>query len=316
MNIKQTLNKTRQEDMVRQGIIKKKTGMDLPGLIFIVAAAALFGVLPVFAKTVLSRGTSSLSLVFIRYSLALIFTAIIMLVSKIPFKITRRQMIHLFFFGTCGVGLTSFLLTSSYLYLPIGIATMLHFSYPFFVAVIMAFFKEKFTLVKATAIILAIGGMALMTDFRGIVKPVGIILAVLSGLSLAVYIVAVNKSSIKSLHPFTVFFYTSFCSSVLLGFAVFAWNNFTLPAEMLDWTYIGIIALFCTSISYSLLTAGAQRVNSTTTSIVNMLEPLVSILAGAIFLNETLSAKTVMGCILVFSAIVMIVLKKRACDLI
>jgi len=73
---------------------------------------------------------------------------------------------------------------------------------------------------------------------------------------------------------------------------------------------MGIIALFCTSISYSLLTAGAQRVNSTIASIVNMLEPLVCILVGTVFLKEIPSIKTIIGCTLVFSAIVITVLKK------
>lgn len=287
-----------------------KSTRNLSGLLYIVAAATLFGVMPVFAKIVLQNGTNSLSLVFIRYFLAFILTAIIMLISKIPFRVTKKQLKHLIIFGTCGGGLTSLLLTSSYVYLPVGISTMFHFSYPFFVAVIMIFFKERFTLTKAVAITFAIGGMVLMTDFGGTMKPIGIILAILSGLSLAVYIVAANKSSIQSLNPFTAFFYSSFLSSVLLGIAVFSGNNLTLPKTMLDWTYIGIIALFCTSLSYSLLTAGAQRVNSTIASIVNMLEPLVCILAGAVFLKEIPSLKTIIGCLLVFSAIVITVLKK------
>jgi len=287
-----------------------KNNRNLLGLLYIVVAAILFGIMPAFAKIILTSGVNSLSLVFIRYFLALIFTAVIMLITKISFKVTKQQLIQLVIFGTCGAGLTSYLLTSSYVYLPIGIATMFHFSYPFFVAVIMVFFKEKFTLIKAAAITLAIGGMVLMTDFGGTVKPIGIILAIISGLTLAMYIVAANKSSFQSLHPFTVFFYISLCSSILLGIAVFTGGNFTLPKTTLDLTYVGIIALFCTTLSYSLLTAGAQRVNSTTASIVNMLEPLVSIFVGAVFLKEILSVKTVIGCVLVFSAIVIIMLKK------
>ncbi len=287
-----------------------KSSRNLSGLLYIIAAATLFGVMPVFSKIVLQSSTNSLSLVFIRYFLAFISTAIIMLISKIPFRVTKKQLKHLFIFGTCGGGLTSYLLTSSYVYLPVGIATMLHFSYPFFVAVIMIFFNERFTITKAAAIALAIGGMVLMTDFSGTVEPIGIILALLSGFTLAVYIVAANKSSFRSLNPFTAFFYNSLLSSVLLGVAVFSGNNFTLPKTMLDWTYMVIIALFCTSISYSLLTAGAQRVNSTIASIVNMLEPLVCIFVGAVFLKEIPSIKTIIGCFLVFSAILITMLKK------
>jgi len=198
-----------------------KSSRNLSGLLYIVAAATLFGIMPVFAKVVLQGRTNSLSLVFVRYFLAFISTAVIMLISKTPFRVTKKQLKQLIVFGTCGGGLTSYLLTSSYVYLQVGIATMFHFSYPFFVAVIMILFKERFTLTKAVSITLAIGGMVLMTDFGGTVEPIGIILAVLSGLALAVYIVAANKSSIQSLNPFTAFFYISLLSSVLLGIAVF-----------------------------------------------------------------------------------------------
>ena len=39
--------------------------------------------------------------------------------------------------GILGFGLTATLLTASYSYIPVGLATMFHFSYPLFVLLIM-----------------------------------------------------------------------------------------------------------------------------------------------------------------------------------
>lgn len=49
-----------------------KSNRNLSGLLYIVVAATLFGVMPVFSKFVLQSGINSLSLVFIRYFLAFI----------------------------------------------------------------------------------------------------------------------------------------------------------------------------------------------------------------------------------------------------
>ncbi len=283
----------------------------LSGIAYAVSAAVLFGIIPIFSKTVLCSGVNSLSLVLIRYTLAVFFTAAIMLVKKASFRVTKRQFLSLLVFGTIGGGLTSYLLTTSYEYLPVGISTMLHFSYLLFVMlIVILFFREKCTFAKIIALVLAVGGIILMTDFTGTMKPIGTLLAVSSGLGLAIYIVAMSKSSFKALSPFTVFFYVSLFSSVFLSIAVLIKGDFTLPPTGTQWTYMLIIG-FLTSVSHSMLTAGVQKLSASTASIINMLEPLTSIAAGALFLQEFPSFRAGVGCVLVLAGIVITVVKKE-----
>ena len=81
-----------------------------------------------------------------------------------------------------------------------GIASTILFVYPVIVTVIMAiFFKEKTSLITVSSILLAIGGIGLL--YKGnnssVLNATGVSLVMLSSLSYALYIVAVNKSSLR-----------------------------------------------------------------------------------------------------------------------
>ena len=81
-----------------------------------------------------------------------------------------------------------------------GIASTILFVYPVMVAVIMGiFFKEKISAITVFSILLALSGIALLYQGDGN-KPLstlGIIFVLLSSLSYAIYIVGVNRSTLK-----------------------------------------------------------------------------------------------------------------------
>lgn len=83
-----------------------------------------------------------------------------------------------------------------------GIASTILFVYPVMVAVIMGiFFKEKISAITVFSILLALSGIALLYQGDGN-KPLstlGIIFVLLSSLSYAIYIVGVNRSTLKNL---------------------------------------------------------------------------------------------------------------------
>lgn len=85
-----------------------------------------------------------------------------------------------------------------------GIASTILFVYPVMVAVIMGiFFKEKISAITVFSILLALSGIALLYQGDGN-KPLstlGIIFVLLSSLSYAIYIVGVNRSTLKTCRP-------------------------------------------------------------------------------------------------------------------
>ena len=95
-----------------------------------------------------------------------------------------------------------------------GIASTILFVYPVLVAIIMAVvFKEKVSPVTMFSIALAFVGISLLCKSPGgqTLSLVGITFVFLSSLSYAIYIVGVNRSSLKDMPIAKLTFYVS-CS--------------------------------------------------------------------------------------------------------
>lgn len=269
----------------------------LKGVLAVVASSVAYGLLPVFSKIVLSSGLPSGCLVFFRFFFACLAVAVIMKVKKISFRISRYQFTHLLFFGIIGFGMTAFLLTQSYNYVPIGLATMFHFTYPLFVTIVMILlYKEEKTLFKILSMAAAVGGLVLMADFSGGLSVAGVLFAASSGVTYAVYVIATRKSAFSTLPIFTIIFYVTLFSSILFGTQSLVSGTFRMPASPLVWLAIITISLLCTVFALCLLTMGIQILRPVTASVLNMIEPVTSLVAGFLIFHDRLSVKSMAGC--------------------
>ena len=91
-----------------------------------------------------------------------------------------------------------------------GIASTILFVYPVLVAVIMAvFFKEKVSVITAVSIALAFVGISLLYKGEGgkTLSLIGVLLVFISSLTYAIYIIGVNRSSLKDMPTAKLTFY-------------------------------------------------------------------------------------------------------------
>ena len=239
------------------------------GVAAVTASAVLFGFLPIWCKQVLLSGVDSGTLVLLRYGFATVMLAILLPIFGISFSITKKQFAAFAAFGLFSGGVTSWFLSQSYLYMFAGI-------------LMSVIYKEKLSRKTVAAIIAAVLGMALMADIKGDFSPVGTIFALISGLTLAIYIIAAKKSAFSVLHPMKIVFYSSLVSTIFLAATQLAGRNINLPSNTSDWVRIVVISLLCTVASHSLLAYGIQKLGATTGAIISMSEPLVSVAAGAV----------------------------------
>jgi len=284
------------------------------GIVAVILASILFGLSPIFSKNILDYGVSSGIIVMIRFFFSIIITMVFSLFGKTSFRVTKKQVLHLAIFGISGSGLTAYFLNTSYLYIPVGLATMFHFSYPLVVTIIMVvLFKEKLTFRKYLALLLSGVGLVLMADFKGGLSVTGVIFALLSGITYACYIVAMKKSAFSTLPPFIIIFYVSvFCfltsvmENVLNG-------TFVLPKQACIWINLFVLSLFSTILAMSLLTFGVKAIGAINASVINMIEPLTSIILGSVIFNERLSWPSIYGCILMVVSVLLITFG-RTCE--
>lgn len=288
------------------------------GFILGAIAAASYGMNPLFTLPLYSAGMSVDTVLFYRYSLAVIVLGIMMKFQKQSFAIKRVDVLPLCIMGLL-FAFSSLFLFMSYNYMDAGIASTILFVYPVLVAIIMAVvFKEKVSPITMFSIALAFVGISMLCKSPGgqTLSLVGITFVFLSSLSYAIYIVGVNRSSLKDMPIAKLTFYVLlFGLSVYVVRLQFCTELQVIPTPML-WINAVSLAVFPTVISLVTMTKAIHYIGSTPTAILGALEPVAALFFGVLVFGEQLTPRIILGILMVITAVTLIIggkslLKKR-----
>ena len=288
------------------------------GFILGAIAAASYGMNPLFPLPLYSAGMSVDTVLFYRYSLAVIVLGIMMKFQKQSFAIKRVDVLPLCIMGLL-FAFSSLFLFMSYNYMDAGIASTILFVYPVLVAIIMAVvFKEKVSPITMFSIALAFVGISMLCKSPGgqTLSLVGITFVFLSSLSYAIYIVGVNRSSLKDIPIAKLTFYVLlFGLSVYVVRLQFCTELQVIPTPML-WINAVSLAVFPTVISLVTMTKAIHYIGSTPTAILGALEPVTALFFGVLVFGEQLTPRIILGILMVITAVTLIIggkslLKKR-----
>ena len=209
--------------------------------------------------------------------------------------------------------LSSLTLFASFHYMDAGVASTLLFVYPVMVAVMMAlFFKERITAVTVFSILLSLTGIVLL--YRGgdgeVLNTTGVLLVLLSSLTYAVYIVIVNKSSLRMSSVKLTFYVLLVGVLFILGYSFFGGEEaeiqiLTTPSM---WLHASILAVFPTVVSLLLMVIAVHEIGSTPTAVIGALEPLTAVVLGVTLFGEEFTSRLAIGIMLILSAVILIVL--------
>lgn len=284
----------------------------LKGVLCGVGAAVSYGMNPLGALPLYSYGINTNSVLFYRYGLAVILLGIFMAMGRKSFSITLKEFAVLVPLGIL-FALSSLTLFASFHFMDAGVASTLLFVYPVMVAVIMAmFFKERITFVTVVSILLSLSGIALL--YRGgdggVLNTTGVLLVMLSSLTYALYIVVVNKSSLR-VSSVKLTFYVLLVGVLLIVSCSLLGSNeskiqlLTTPGM---WLHASILAVFPTIVSLLLMVVAVHEIGSTPTAVLGALEPLTAVILGVTLFGERLTVGLSVGIMLILSAVVLIVL--------
>ena len=288
------------------------------GFILGAIAAASYGMNPLFTLPLYSAGMSVDTVLFYRYSLAVIVLGIMMKFQKQSFAIKRVDVLPLCIMGLL-FAFSSLFLFMSYNYMDAGIASTILFVYPVLVAIIMAVvFKEKVSPITMFSIALAFVGISMLCKSPGgqTLSLVGITFVFLSSLSYAIYIVGVNRSSLKDMPIAKLTFYVLlFGLSVYVVRLQFCTELQVIPTPML---WINAVSLAVKAVNFSLvtMTKAIHYIGSTPTAILGALEPVTALFFGVLVFGEQLTPRIILGILMVITAVTLIIggkslLKKR-----
>lgn len=275
-----------------------------------IVTSATFGLIPLFTLPLMAAGMNVPSILSYRFFISTLMMGAFLFVMRRSFRITRREAFTLAGLSLLYTGSAVFLFWS-YRYLASGIATTMMFLYPVFVALIMIiFFKEKNSFWTASAIILAVAGVAMLSwnGEAGGVSFTGILLAVLSGLSYGVYIVSVNKSCVRDMGAAKLTFYVFlFTGLFMLAGAQLLGELQRIPTWRCDLD-LTLLALIPTVVSNLTLVAAIKAIGSTFSAVLGAMEPVTAMTVGVWVFGEPFTRMTAWGVALIILAVTLVVL--------
>ncbi len=283
------------------------------GLVCGVVAGISYGTNPLFAKPLLLSGVPVLVMLLFRYGISAALLGLWMALSKEKFSVGKREIGLLMLLGVLFGG-SSLFLFASYAFIPSGLATTLVYLYPVFVALIMVLLRFYPSWQTWLSIVATFGGIILLSSSSqgAEIRPAGILLAVMSALSYAFYLVIVNRSKrIKHVSEHTLTLYALVTGAIL--FAVircFQGGSLTEGIDSAaDWGNLLGLAVVPTMISMLTLAVSSRFIGPTKTSVLGVFEPLTAILIGTFMFGEPMTWKMGVGIAVCVGAVIFMIVK-------
>lgn len=284
------------------------------GILLIMMASSIFGLMPLFARIGTSNGLNSITIVMFRSFFASIFLYGYMKKKKIDSKVDRSLLKDLVLVSFFGYGLMLLTMFSSYNYLPTGIATTIHFVYPAVVLVGSAVFhKEKLTLEKIGIVLAAFTGIYLLSAESGriSVSIVGFMLAFISGVFYAYYILKVSYSNLRMMNSYVLVYHISLHNFFYFLITALLTNTLTLDITIIAYLDVILLALFSIA-AMSAFKTGLNYISSWSAAILSSFEPLTSIMVGVVIFKETFNMRSFFGTgIIILSVVYIALIEKR-----
>ena len=279
-----------------------------------------YGMNPLFAMPVLGAGVSVETVLFVRYAVAVLVLGMVILSTHKSFAVSRKQLGWLAMLGVL-FACSSLFLFLSYNYIPSGIATTIIFLYPTLVALIMVFLKVFPTWQTWVSIVVTFIAILFLCNYDSS-QPVhfeGIIMAFLSALSYAFFIVLINrKRCLRELSNDVLTFYALITGCIVFGLIALVGNHSgkisllndfnTICAHSSLWLNLILLAVIPTVISTATLAASTKIIGATKASVMGVFEPLTAILIGTLVFGEKMSWNIAIGIVLSVFAICFMIL--------
>ena len=258
-----------------------------------------YGLNPLFAVPLMNNGASIESILFFRYTFAVVLLAAFLILTRQSFRITVRQAGVLLALGLLYTS-SSIFLFEAYNYIASGLATTLIFLYPVLVAIIMVFLRVVPSWPVWLSIAATFGGVIIMTQGSGgdSLNPIGVALSLGSALVYALFIVIINRSKAIAQISNTLLTFYSLTVGAIVFLGKISFSEAPISAGITtggDWLNIAGLALLPTIVSTATLAIATRNIGATKASVLGVFEPITAILIGTLMFGEPLTTNILLG---------------------
>lgn len=269
------------------------------------AGDALFGLVPILQKLTYSCGGSGPLTVVWSSVFALLPLVLLAKVQGVRLRVDRKTLGKLAILSIGATG-TALFLYSSYSYIPVGMATTLHFVYPALITLGLGiFFHQRFTKRNFAALGLTLLGVVFMgASVELTANLTGMLLALISGVFWAFYIVYMDKSGLNEIPTTVVTFYSSLANIPVLGLFCAVTGALKLYTTAWAWGVIVLVAFLHRILSYALFQIGMRRISAFEAGILSTVEPASALVFGVLILHEALHPMQLLGLVCIAASII------------
>lgn len=270
------------------------------GMLLILTSAVGFGSMALFAHLAYADGVDTPTLLALRF---LIATGILAVWVKAKgLRLPRgRTLVGYLIMGLVlysGMAWTYF---SALRHASSGLVALLLYVYPVIVASLSALLRiDRFGRVEWSALVVCSIGLAMLLGNALTGQPLGIALALAAALFYASYIVFGSRLG-HDADPVAAALVVIACGAVF-NTVIALIHGPALPASATGWLGIGGVAVFGTVVAVGTFFAGLRHTGPTLASVLSTLEPVVTVLLGVQFLDESFNWNTLAGAVLVLGA--------------
>lgn len=283
----------------------------IQGIIAVVLSAVISGIVPVLQKQLVADGLPIFSMMLFNAMTMEISTLLIACLRRHSMRISRQQFTQAMLMGPAGTFVITAMLNYAYRYITVGTATMIHYFYPTVTCVIMGlFFKQKFSKLQVSAIVISLAGMVFLAGKSGSLAPTGILLAFGSAILYGIYLVANEKGPVNELPLEVKIFYTSLPSLLIVSVLAPATGNLALPVGLKSWSMLLTNSLVGALLVSFLFLYGIKQLGASTASFLSIFCPVVSVVVSTLWFHDPVTVGIVAGSILIVLSGFLITLDK------
>jgi drug/metabolite transporter (DMT)-like permease len=211
-------------------------------------------------------------------------------------RIERKDLPSVFILGMFGVVIYHVFLNAGEIYITSGVASLIISTAPIFVLVLSwAFLKERITGMKVFGVLIAFGGVAVLSNPESGGSFLGLVLVFISAVSAAAYTV-LGKKLMEKYDSLTLTSWTILLGSIpILYFSIPGVEKILVRMDMMLILSVMFLGIFSTYLGYLGWYYFLEREEASRASVFLLAIPFVSIVAGSFLLNEAITTLTIAG---------------------
>jgi len=287
--------------------------------LYVIIAGILSGLIVFGGKVFANQGLSAAEISIFPFTLSALILLPVILFKRMY---SLRHLWLLIIYGLVGAGTILGQYSSLYFGIPVAIVVLLLYSQPLWTTLICRFgLKDKVSTREIIACILVLIGIVILVDpFKAVshFNFIGLLLALIGGISLSGWIIVGSILSKRDNHPINSQFFGVTISVILLLILLPFLKHLGLSQSLISfslhwsisiWIWLILFSIFAVTLNQIIYLYGVKKVFTVDAGIIMLLEPITGAILAALFLGQAITLNIFIGGIFILLANYLVIKK-------